>query len=364
MKSIFLSQDRKAVWCGEKEEPEIKHSDEVKLRVLEVGICGTDRELVAGGRKHIHSREKDLVLGHEMLAEVVAVGSGVGLVKRGDLAIVTVRRGCNQCSYCIKDRADLCSSGEYLERGIKGLDGFQSEYVVDKEKFIVKVPPFLREFGVLCEPTSVVEKAVEKAVTIQGARLPEWSSQGKQALVVGLGPIGILACMVLKLRGFDVLAQDVVDSHSSRVQIIEEMGCTYIDGRQTNYSQIVQQFKQIDVIIEAVGVAVVEFALLEALGFNGVCVVTGVPDEHHKLTIPEAQHIMPNLVLKNQVLVGSVNASKRHWELAVDDLEKAGKAWPDAMSKIITSKIPYDHVENVFKSQSNNEIKTVITWDL
>ena len=205
-------------------EPSIAAPDEVKIRVIRVGICGTDREEISGGRADAPDGQKEeLVIGHEMFGQVVGLGSSVTRVKIGDFAIFTVRRGCGQCPSCLMGRPDMCQTGKYRERGIRGLDGYQTEFVVDKEQYVVQVPTKLEAVGVLIEPLSIVEKAIDEAVRLQIVRCPEAAITpdwivGRRCLVAGLGPVGLLASMVLQLRGAHVYGLDVVDSTSARPQ--------------------------------------------------------------------------------------------------------------------------------------------------
>src|ERR1017187_3903081 len=150
----------------ERPEPSIATQDEVKIRMIRVGICGTDREEVFGGRAQARDGQTELVIGHEMFGQVVGIGSAVTRVRSGDYAVFTVRRGCGECASCLMNRADMCQTGRYRERGIRGLDGYQTEYVVDQEQYIVGVPAELEPVGVLMEPLSVVEKAIDEALSV------------------------------------------------------------------------------------------------------------------------------------------------------------------------------------------------------
>src|SRR4029079_11056942 len=151
-----------------------------------------------------------------MFGQVVETGRDVKQVKSGDYAVFTVRRGCGKCRPCAMNRSDMCETGLYSERGIAGIDGYQTEYVVDHERFVVRVPPELEAVGVLTEPFSVAEKAIAEAVHVQRTRLPDSSTSldwlaGKQCLVAGLGPVGLLAALSLRLREADVWGLDIVD---------------------------------------------------------------------------------------------------------------------------------------------------------
>src|SRR5258705_3204142 len=197
MKAIAIVPGTKTVRLVDRPEPSIVAPDDIKLRVLRVGICGTDREEAAGGRAKAPLSHEDLVLGHEVFGEVVDVGRAVTLVRPGDFAVFTVRRGCGACQPCAMNRSDMCRTGLYSERGIWGLDGYQTEFVVDREQFAVRVGPELEAVGVLAEPFSVAEKAISEAVHVQLTRLPDMATSldllfGASCLVHGLRPNGLL----------------------------------------------------------------------------------------------------------------------------------------------------------------------------
>ena len=349
-------------------EPDVTSDDEIKLRVLRVGICGTDREEAGGGRSKAPVGQTELVLGHEMLGQVIKIGGAVRRVAVGDFAVFTVRRGCGKCLPCLMNRPDMCRTGEYSERGIWGLDGYQTEYVVDQEQYVVRVPPELEPVGVLCEPLSVAEKAIDEAVRLQVARLPDAPAQldwlhDRPCLVAGLGPIGLLAALVLRLRGAVVYGLDVVDEASLRPAWLEAIGGHYIDGRQVPAGQVAEHFGRIDLIFESTGVASLEFNLLDALAPSGVYVLTGIPGGDRPVDIQGAE-LIRGLVLNNQMMVGSVNAARDHYQMAVDDLAQARLLWGDHITKLITHHHPYADFEAAFHQHTDDEIKAVIEWNL
>ena len=197
MKAIALVPGTTNLRLVDLPEPSITAPDEVKLEVLQVGICGTDREEASGGRAEAPPGKTELVIGHEMLGQVVAIGSAVMAVQPEDYAVFSVRRGCGHCPACAVNRSDMCYSGDYTERGIKGRDGYQAKYVVDSEQYVVKIPGDMASIGVLTEPMSVVEKAIDEAIRIQIARLPDTKDpqswlRGKRALVAGSGALASL----------------------------------------------------------------------------------------------------------------------------------------------------------------------------
>jgi threonine dehydrogenase-like Zn-dependent dehydrogenase len=350
----------------ERPEPTITAQDEVKVRIIRVGICGTDREEVSGGRAQAPDGQKELVIGHEMFGQVVSVGSSVTRVKPGDYAVFTVRRGCGQCASCLMNRPDMCQTGKYRERGIRGLDGYQTEFVVDREQYIVQVPAELEAIGVLMEPLSVVEKAIDEALAVQTVRCPDvaitpdWL-HGRRCLVAGLGPVGLLAAMVLRLRGGEVYGLDVVDPNTARPKWLDGIGGSYIDGRQILADQVKKKIGGMDFILDASGVAALEFNLLDALARNGMYVVTGIPGGDRPLQIPGAE-LIRQLVLDNQVMLGSVNAARGHFQMGADDLAQAHLRWADQIAGLITNRYSWDQFSGSIDQHQPDTIKEVVEW--
>ena len=263
-------------------EPHIAAPDEVKIKIWQVGICGTDHEQAEGGRADAPEGKTQLIIGHEMFGEVVEIGSEVKRVQKGDSGVFIVRRGCGKCKACMNGRSDMCFTGDYTERGIKGADGFQAEYVVDKEQYLVKVPEEMKEIGVLTEPMSVASKAIDEAMIIQQARLSDFDEslnwlKGKRALVAGIGPIGLMAAFALRLRGAEVIGMDIVDKNSSRPAILERIGGKYVDGRKINTLHFDEECGDADFVFEATGIAKLQIELIDTLARNGIYVPRARP---------------------------------------------------------------------------------------
>ncbi len=336
------------------------------LRIIRVGICGTDREEASGGRAQAPRGQSELVIGHEMMAQVTGAGSDVTGVHPGDFAALTVRRPCASCTPWSLNRPDMCRTGEYQERGIWGMDGYQAEYVVDYEPYLVPIPHELEPVGVLVEPLSVAEKAIDEALHIQASRLPDFTSgrswlSGKRCLVAGLGPIGLLAAMVLRLHGAEVYGLDVVDEGTTRPLWLAGIGGHYLDGRATQLNQLSSIAGSMDLIFEATGVPSLALNLLDALARDGVCVLTGIPGGDRPLQVPGAE-IVRTLVLNNQVMVGSVNAAIDHYRMAVDDLQQAQTTWGTHVTKLISHRHPFPDFAPAFQHHGDDEIKAVIEW--
>ena len=366
MKAISIVPGSKNISITDVEEPEITQPDEVKLKVWQVGICGTDREQAEGGRADAPKGQAHLVIGHEMFGQVVEVGSGVNSIQIGEFGVFTVRRGCGQCKACINDRSDMCYTGKYTERGIKGADGFQSEFVVDKEKYLIKVPKEIKGVGVLTEPMSVAAKAIDEAMIMQAARLKDFDREenwlkGKRALIAGIGAIGLMAAFALRLRGAEVIGMDIVDENSLRPRLLKQIGGTYVDGRVVEVTDIDDVCGEMDFVFEATGIAKLQIQLLDTLGINGIYVATGIPAGKRPMTIM-AGDILQQMVLKNQILLGSVNASLAHYQTAVDDLAACYKQWPEQIQQVITEKVAYTDFETALHHHSMDEIKVVVEW--
>jgi threonine dehydrogenase-like Zn-dependent dehydrogenase len=347
-------------------EPAISTPHQVKMSVVRVGICGTDREEAAGGRALAPAGQHDLVIGHEMLGKVLAAGEAVTRVKAGDYAVFTVRRGCGKCAPCRMNRSDMCRTGEYRERGIWGLDGYQTERVVDDEQYVVQLPHELETLGVLCEPLSVAEKAIDEATALQRARMPDAAQtphwlHGRRCLVAGLGPIGLLGALALRLRGAQVYGLDIVDEASVRAQWLTGIGGQYVDGRKMPADRIDDAFGGMDLVFEATGVPKLVFNLLDALAPGGLYVLTGIPGGTRPLEVPAAE-LLRRLVLSNQLMLGSVNASRDHFQMAVDDLAHAHARWGKHMDALITQRHPADDFEAALEHHDDNEIKVVLEW--
>jgi len=367
MKAIALVPGTTKVSLVDRPEPSVSAPNELKLRIARVGICGTDREEAAGGRALAPEGYKDLVIGHEMLGQVVEVGKEVRSVKPGDYAIFTDRRGCGRCRPCGMNRPDMCQTGDFHERGIWGLDGFQAEFAVDQEQYLVSVPVELEPIGVLAEPLSVAVKAIDEAVRIQQGRMPDGLATpnwlyGRRCLVAGLGPVGLLAAVALRLRGAEVIGMDVVDADSARPKWLERIGGTYIDGRKIAPDHVADSCGGgMELIFEATGVAQLEFNLLDALGLNGMYVVTGVPGGDRPLNIDGAR-LIRQMVLNNQIMIGSVNNPASYFQMAVDDLAHAYLRWGEHIEKLITHRRPYTAFADVLHNHSADEIKVVLEW--
>lgn len=367
MKAIGYDPVRKALRLIERQEPSVASEDEIKMRVIRVGICGTDRRMITEAKTELPAGKNEIIIGHEMFGQVVEVGKEVKRVKTGDLAIFTVRRGCGRCIPCKMNRSDMCITGEYGERGIHRLDGYQTEFAVDKEQYAVSVPRELEQAGVLCEPLSIVEKSLDEVFKLQFSRLPDAPSTpdwffGRRCLVTGLGPIGLLASLALAIRGATVYGLDIVDTDTARPRWLTGIGGQYVDGRKVVPDKIDDMLGgAMDLIFEASGVPGLAFNLPDVLGYGGIYVFAGVPAGGGTVKIPGAE-LMRQLVEKNQVLMGSVNASRGHFQMAINDLLVSRMKWGSHIEGLISHRHPYTDFEGVLTRHPPEEIKSVLEW--
>jgi len=329
-------------------EPALKSPHEVMIRMLEVGICGTDKEIVGFQYGEPPEGSNYLVLGHESLGEVVEMGSNVTHLKRGDLAVVTVRRPCGipSCTACAAGRQDFCFTGDYTERGIMKRHGYMTEFVCEEARYVNPVPRALRDVAVLVEPLTIAEKGVEQLWEIQ-RRLP-WaatdengkpSGRGRNALVLGAGPVGILGTMKLILEGFETTVYSRVPPASDVSGLLRSIGARFVDAASTDVPTLAKQMGTIDMVYEATGVSSLAFQVMEYLGVNGAFVLTGVPGHKPPVGV-DTDKLMRDRVLKNQVVFGTVNASVENFRNAISDIGAFAERWPRALGEIITHRVP------------------------
>src|SRR5262252_6266370 len=230
MQALAVFPSKKSLQLVDIPQPKLEGATDVLLRVREVGLCGTDREISSFEYGTPPPGSDHLVLGHESLAEVVEVGHGVRSLRPGDLVVAMVRRPCSQpeCRPCRAGRSDFCMTGRFTERGIKEADGFLTEYTLDDEEYLVKVPKPVADVAVLIEPLTVVAKAVGQARAILG-RLP-YEPGPQRGLVLGAGPIGLLGAMVLIAGGYETVVYSREPAGGDRAKFVESLGASYVSA--------------------------------------------------------------------------------------------------------------------------------------
>lgn len=311
----------------------------VLVKVLRVGVDGTDKEINAAKYGAPPPGDDYLILGHESFGRVEAVGPAVTEFERGDYVVASVRRP-GSSLYDRIGLQDMTTDDTYFERGINLLHGFLSEYYVDAADFLVKMPERLKQVGVLLEPSSVAEKAIGQAWEIQ-RRLRVW--RPRRAAVLGTGTLGLLASLFLRLRGLDVVAMGRVLPPFLNSRLLEEIGVRYVSTQQKTMKQASAEHGPFDLILEGTGFSPLVFEAMEVLGKNGVLAMLSVTGGERKVEIP-ADRINQGFVLGNKVAFGSVNASRADFERGVQDLAQAELQYPGWLSKLLTH--PVKGLEN------------------
>jgi threonine dehydrogenase-like Zn-dependent dehydrogenase len=329
----------------EVEEPVSLHGT-VLVQTLAMGVCGTDVEIVMGAYGLAPPGRSRLILGHESLGRVVDAPAGCEL-EVGDLVVGVVRRPDPvPCPSCAMDEWDMCRNGQYIEHGIKSLDGFGAERFRVPPKFAVKVSPHLGDVGVLLEPTSVVAKAWEQIERI-GARA-HWRPQ--RVLVTGAGPIGLLAALLAVQRGLKVSVLDVV-TEGPKPGLVRDLGATYYTG------SLEAACVDVDVVLECTGAGALVFEVMKCIAPGGVVCLTGVSSGGRKLTVDMAE-LNRELVLENNVVFGTVNANRRHYDAAAEALAKADRQW---LQRLIARRVPLKRWPEALVRQPH-DVKTVIDF--
>jgi len=303
----------------------------VRVRSLQVGVDATDREINEALYGNAPPGGDFLVIGHESFGQVVEVGPKVTELKPGDYVSCTVRRPGGSL-FDLIGRNDLTSEETYYERGINLCHGYMTEFFVDDAEFMVKVPQNLRHLGVLSEPASVCAKAIEQAYLAQ-QRLQVW--EPRRAFVLGAGQIGLLATMMLRLRGIEVFTLATRPGPHLKSEIAGAFGATYLSTKQTPMAEVAKQVGKPDLIFEATGNAEVCFRAMEVLAHNGALIWTSITGGQYDVTL-DAAKINLDWVLGNKLLVSSVNGNRRHFELGIQALSVGEHTYPGVTGRILT----------------------------
>lgn len=321
----------------------------VLVKVLRVGLDGTDKEINAAEYGAAPAGYNFLVLGHESFGRVEAVGPNVRDLRPGDYVVATVRRP-GTSIYDQIGTNDMTTDDTYYERGINLRHGYLTEYYVDDAQFIVKVPAGLKEVGVLLEPATVVEKGITQAYEIQ-RRLRVWKPQ--RAAVMGAGTIGLLATLVLRLRGLDVTTFALTKRPYLNSDLIEAIGARYVSTQEMPIPESASMYGPFDLIFEATGASPVVFDSMRALGKNGVLVLSSVTGGNRRIEVP-ADKINLEFVLGNKVMVGTVNANREYFEAGVRDFSQAELQYPGWLMRLLTHPVKgLDNYKELFTKLLN-----------
>jgi threonine dehydrogenase-like Zn-dependent dehydrogenase len=315
------------------------------VQALALGICGTDREIVAGLYGAAPNGDERLILGHESLGQVQEAPEGSGF-KSGDLVVGIVRRPDPvPCPACAAGEWDMCRNGNYTERGIKQRNGYGSEQFRVEPDFLIPLDPALGELGVLLEPASVVAKAWEHVMRI-GARGAAW--QPHVALVTGAGPVGLLAALMGAQLGLEMHVFDRVTG-GTKPELSRALGAHYHAGGLGELRP--------DVVIECTGAASVVMDVIGRTTANGIVCLAGVSSGGHKIDF-DIGDLNRTMVLENDIVFGSVNANRRHYRAAADALARADKKW---LSRLITRRVSLERWGEAFERRPD-DIKVVLDF--
>jgi threonine dehydrogenase-like Zn-dependent dehydrogenase len=373
MFAVGLLRDKKGIYDFEIPKPEISRLDDVLVRIKEVGLDGTDFNMVHYNLQDLPIGRNVMAIGHEGVGIVEETGSAVTSLKAGDMVAITVRRGCGECSPCLHNASDMCLTGRYKERGLHKLDGFLSQYVVDQEQYIVKVPPDLTKFAVMTEPISIVEKGIQELRTFLSRMpltcshtehsylSPHWGGC-KIALVVGAGPLGLIAIALLRLAGVSVFAADILPEDHSKVTLVHRMGAGYMDASNKTPAELIDlggTQEYLDIIFEASGAANTALELIKYMARGSVYIMTGIPRQETLMQIDAAQ-LVRQIVRNNQVLAGSINSNRSHFEMALQDIARINTGFNGILDNMLTGRIKIQDYPDIVAPKRPNQIKTVV----
>lgn len=373
MLAVGLKKDANGIHSFTTPKPEIKKPTDVIIKIKQVGLDGTDFNMVKYDSKDIAENRNEIVLGHELLGIVEKTGKKVKTLKKDDLVTMTIRRGCNICAPCLHEQSDMCMTGLFTERGIHKIDGFLTEYVVDEEKYVLKLPKGLERYGIFVEPLSIAEKGIEQIRLIQ-SRLP-WACKHpnhsfdsknwgdcKTAFVIGAGPLGILATCLLRLANVNTYVLERKEDDHIKIKTIKKLGAKYIDIRKASIKEAFEIAGDVNIIFEASGASEFAINVIPHMSRSSIYVMTGIPKGELRTTV-DAHAILRQIVRYNQVIVGTVNSNRKHFEMAIKDIANINKRFKGILDTLITHRFKLNQYEQYFNLQDTNQLKIVVDID-
>ena len=355
MKAIAITPKVKDSLALQDRDVPVPEKNQILLKVLMVGVCGTDRDIVSGFYGERPEGSTSLILGHESLCRVSSFGEKVTGFKRNQLVVPTVRRPCPEnCLNCRNKESDFCLTGHYKEHGIKQLDGFASEQSLSDASYVVKLPEQLSDVGVLLEPLTIVEKGLVQSFQIQNSRL-KWKPT--KALVLGAGPVGLLATAILRLKGIEVDTVATRSEDSLKAKLVKQCGAKYVNSKNTDIKSL--NFKY-DLVFEGTGNPSVALEAQELIGQNGVVCYLGIYRQDQESE--DVGKLFTEMVLGNKVCFGSVNANRTYFEKGARDLVNIKKKWPGFLESMITKRVKPEDFSTAYSPETQEEIKTIIDF--
>lgn len=326
-------------------------SGQALVRLLELGIDGTDIEINRGEYGETPPDKDFIILGHEAVGQIE--NPGTTELGKGDFVVPMVRRP-DDCVDCQRGQLDMCLVGNYRECGIKGAHGFLREYLAEDVAFLVPVPKELRNIAVLTEPTSIATKGIEQAMEFHNRS----ANPIDIAVVLGAGPLGLLTTALLKLYDYNIYTLDVVPRSSVKAQLVESVGANYVDGNVSSVVSLPDKIGNLDLIMEATGNSTVAFQAMSVLGTNGILCLMGVSTGQKPLEV-NASCLNMQMVLGNKMVFGTVSSNRGHFERSVESLIHIEERWPGWLSRLITRRLTLDKFRDALDPAPDN-IKTVI----
>jgi threonine dehydrogenase-like Zn-dependent dehydrogenase len=373
MFAVGLKKDIQGIQSFYIPKPEIKKQSEVLVKIKQVGLDGTDFNMVKYDSKDIADNRNEIVLGHELLGIVEKTGRKAKSVKQGDFVTMTIRRGCNICPPCLHEQSDMCMTGLFTERGIHKLDGFLTSYVVDNEKYILKMPKGLEKYGTFVEPLSIAEKGIEQIRLIQ-SRMP-WACKHpnhsfdsknwggcKTAFVIGAGPLGILATCLLRLADVNTYVLERKEEEHIKIKTIRKLGAKYIDIRKISIPEAFKIAGDVHIIFEASGASEFAINMIPHMSRSSIYIMTGIPKGELKATF-DAHAILRQIVRYNQVIVGTVNSNKNHFGMAIKDIPRINRKFDNILDNLVTHRFKLNQYQEYFNLQDPNQLKIVVDVD-
>ena len=360
MRAIVARPDSAEPSFNEVRAPSAPDAGQVLCRTLLLGICGTDREILESRRPMTPRGDDFLVMGHECLARIEAVGADAADVAVGDIVVPLVRRARGDAPF----RPDMLAMGDYTERGIVEEHGFARSLWLDQPRHLIPVPPSLGDFAVLTEPMSVAEKAFNEAIQLQQARLGDaiWTDPAPRVLVTGMGPIGFSAVLAAYCRNWPVTMYGRDAEDTFRARLARALGATY--ATETSFAAHMSNVEQngFDLILECTGNDGVLCRVSESLAARGVMVWLGSSRTPH----PRPHNLslmMRNAVLRNHLHLGTVNAAPRDFRDALRHLDQCGRCFPNELAALITDRVaPAEALEH-YRRRRPQGIKTIVEYD-
>jgi threonine dehydrogenase-like Zn-dependent dehydrogenase len=343
-------------------EPSPPQAGQVLCQTIELGVCGTDREILHSREPQVPLDDKHLILGHECLARVVevpAAASDSPATVVGDLVVPVVRRAKPRQ----QRRVDMLALGQFTERGIFHEHGFSTPYWLDEPRYLVKVPEDLASVAILTEPIAVAEKGINEATLLQQARLgpAEWQKWPPRVLVTGLGPIGMAALLACRVRNWPtaVYGRDAADS--PRAELVRAFSGAYLQADQEQFELTNVERDGYDLLLECTGSDDVLLGASRALASCGVAVWLGstrtpCPAVH------DVTRLMRESLIRNHLHIGCVNAALRDFQRALVDLAECQRRWPGLAARLITDRVGQRDALPHYVGRVKHGIKTVVDY--